>query len=109
MNTSIPKHPIINILSMAALGIALLLFCTIPTLAEADDPPAKQPPTLIGRWDLTVSGADGKYPSWLEVQRSGYRTLVGSYVGRFGSARPISKIGSASMPTYTPSSLCRLG
>jgi hypothetical protein len=81
-----------NTLPTAAFGIAVLLLFGIPTLTEADDPPAKQPPTLIGRWDLTVNGQDGKYPSWLEVQRSGYRTLVGSYVGRFGSARPISKI-----------------
>ena len=31
-------------------------------------------------------------PSWLEVQLSGTRTLVGQYVGTGGSARPISKI-----------------
>jgi hypothetical protein len=92
MNTSTLSHPFLNTLEMVAFGIALLLLCTLSTLADADDPPAKQPQTLVGRWDLTVSGADGKYPSWLEVQRSGYRTLVGSYVGRFGSARPISKI-----------------
>ena len=32
------------------------------------------------------------YPSWLEVRQSGYRTLVGSFVGRTGSARPISLV-----------------
>jgi len=37
-----------------------------------------------------------KYPSWLEVKFSGYRTLVGSYVVQFGSARPISKIEGSS-------------
>src|SRR5205085_1843452 len=31
-------------------------------------------------------------PSWLEVRLSGYRTLVGSYVGQFGSARPIATV-----------------
>jgi hypothetical protein len=33
-----------------------------------------------------------EYPSWLEVSHSGYRSLVGRYVGQFGSARPIGKI-----------------
>jgi hypothetical protein len=50
-------------------------------------------PKLVGRWDLTMQGASGKkFPSWLEVRLSGYRTLVGSYVGQFGSARPVAKI-----------------
>ena len=43
---------------------------------------------------LGLHGAriDGDYPSWLEVRESGYRTLVGSFVGRIGSARPISRV-----------------
>ena len=45
---------------------------------------------LIGRWDMTVN-IDGKpHPSWFEVYRSGYRTLVGEFVGTGGSARPVS-------------------
>jgi hypothetical protein len=48
--------------------------------------------SIIGRWDVTVHGADGDYPSWFEVQRSGRKSLVGSYVGQFGSARPVSKV-----------------
>lgn len=47
---------------------------------------------LIGRWDLTVREGSGTYPSWLEVKRSGRTTLVGSYVARGGSARPVSEI-----------------
>ncbi len=47
---------------------------------------------LLGRWDLTVQGTSGAYPSWFEVKKSGYATLVGSYVGQFGSARPIAQI-----------------
>ncbi|MCA9265607.1 MAG: DUF1080 domain-containing protein, partial [Planctomycetales bacterium] len=50
------------------------------------------PPPIAGRWDVTVHGKDGDYPSWFEFQRSGYRTLVGSYVGQFGSARPIARV-----------------
>lgn len=47
---------------------------------------------VIGRWDLTVQGPNGSYPSWLEVSQSGIRTLVGRFVGSGGSARPISKV-----------------
>lgn len=49
-------------------------------------------PSLIGRWDMTLYMDGNEYPSWLEVQLSGTRTLVGQYVGTGGSARPISKI-----------------
>jgi hypothetical protein len=41
---------------------------------------------------MTVQGPEGAYPSWLEVRRSGYTTLVGSFVGQFGSARPIARV-----------------
>jgi hypothetical protein len=78
-------------LSAPFITTLLLLGC-LPAFSGAED--AKlEPKNLIGRWDLTVTGADGvKYPSWIEIQRSGIRALVGSYVGRFGSARPISKV-----------------
>jgi len=47
---------------------------------------------LIGRWDITVD-EDGKpAPSWLEVKLSGTHTLVGSFVGTTGSARPVAKV-----------------
>ncbi len=47
---------------------------------------------VIGRWDLTVQGRNGPYPSWVEVSLSGTRTLVGRFVGGGGSARPIAKV-----------------
>jgi hypothetical protein len=53
--------------------------------------PAPAPP-IIGRWDITVTTPKDRYPSWLEVRRSGNRMLVGQFVGRSGSARPISRI-----------------
>jgi hypothetical protein len=62
---------------------ALLLFLTT---FSADDS------SLIGRWDVTAKDKDGEYPSWLEVRKSGRETLVGSYVARFGSARPVSEV-----------------
>lgn len=48
-------------------------------------------PGVTGRWDVTLQGADGEYPSWFEIEQSGPVTLTGRYVGRFGSARPVSK------------------
>ncbi|MFI5179004.1 MAG: DUF1080 domain-containing protein [Vicinamibacterales bacterium] len=50
---------------------------------------------FIGRWDLTIATPSGPRPSWLEVQLSGTRTLVGRFVGVTGSARPISKVDVA--------------
>lgn len=57
---------------------------------SAADESARVP--IVGRWDLTVQAPAGDYPSWLEVRRSGFETLVGCFVGRFGSARPISRV-----------------
>lgn len=68
--------------SLLASGTGLLL-------SAAQGP---QGPAVVGRWDLTVVSSGRNHPSWLEVTRSGNRTLVGRFVGRSGSARPISKI-----------------
>jgi hypothetical protein len=63
-----------------------------PRLAGEEDKPAKLRSPLVGRWDMIVQSPEGDYPSWLEVRLSGYRTLVGSFVGQFGSARPIGRV-----------------
>src|SRR5437870_5372480 len=70
----------------SGIGSALLLVGVATALA------ADKPGTITGRWDLTVQTPDGTYPSWLEVRRSGYTTLVGTFVGQVGSARPIGKV-----------------
>jgi hypothetical protein len=54
--------------------------------------PAPAPPPILGRWDLTIQNPRGDRPSWLEVRHSGVSTLVGSFVGTGGSARPIAKV-----------------
>ncbi|HSB08438.1 MAG TPA: DUF1080 domain-containing protein [Blastocatellia bacterium] len=47
---------------------------------------------IIGRWDMTTIDANGNaYPSWFEVTRDSGR-LVGRFVGRVGSQRPIQAI-----------------
>lgn len=73
--------------------VHLLIHCSL--LGNAiDDPPgnAADQRKLLGRWNVTVQGKEGAYPSWFEIRLSGYRTLVGSYVGQFGSARPIAEV-----------------
>jgi len=50
-------------------------------------------PRIVGRWDLALHTPRGeRYPSWLEVRRSGFATLVGQFVGVVGSTRPISRV-----------------
>jgi hypothetical protein len=73
--------------SIVCLGAAALLAVSISHGQE----PANSA-SLIGRWDVTVHGADGDYPSWFEVSLSGRKTLVGGYVGQFGSVRPVSRV-----------------
>src|SRR5262245_4693314 len=51
------------------------------------------PRPIIGRWDLTIQRPNGTANSgWLEVRHSGGKTLVGSFVGLSGSARPVSEV-----------------
>lgn len=75
-----------------AVTVAL---ATIPSVIAAEDKSGENDPAiLLGRWDLVVDSPDGPFPSWLEIRKSGYSTLVGSFVGQFGSARPIGKINA---------------
>jgi hypothetical protein len=48
--------------------------------------------SIEGRWDITINLDGQRGPAWLEVRRSGTRTLVGEFVGTGGSARPISRV-----------------
>ena len=47
---------------------------------------------VIGKWDLEVEINGKKHPSWLEVKQSGNKVLVGYFVFKSGSARPISEV-----------------
>lgn len=74
---------------------AVSLTALLGTASAADDPnpfSKHAPAPIVGRWDLKVRAGDLEYPSWLEVRLSGYRTLVGTYVGRFGSGRPVAEV-----------------
>jgi hypothetical protein len=74
------------------VGIGAVLLLGLATVFAGHDVDSGEKQPIIGRWDLTVQGSDGEYPSWIEIQRSGHKTLVGRYVGEFGSARPISRV-----------------
>src|SRR5699024_7781214 len=52
----------------------------------------KEAEFFLGRWDLTINVDGEDKPAWLEVEKSGFKTLVGRYVSIAGSARPISEI-----------------
>jgi hypothetical protein len=79
-------------LALVGVRAALLTAGVAASLANAEARAAKpEPPAVVGRWDLTVKAESGEYPSWLEIRQSG-RTLVGAFVGRVGSARPISRV-----------------
>src|SRR5438067_3033978 len=66
--------------------VAALAF-VVAALAH-DRPPSE----YVGRWESAVQTPQGDCPSWLEVSKSGRRTLVGWFVGQAGSARPISRV-----------------
>jgi hypothetical protein len=84
MESFMHRHP-------AAL-LAFILACgSVAGTARAEAADATGE-ALIGRWDIDIHSPDGDLPSWLEVRRSGSRTLVGQFVGVAGSARPISRV-----------------
>ncbi|MGE0439323.1 MAG: family 16 glycoside hydrolase [Gemmatimonadales bacterium] len=64
-------------------AVGLLGLAALPTRAQG--------PAILGRWDLTMSGPKGSFPSWFEVVRSG-DTLAGRFQGEFGHATPLAGI-----------------
>lgn len=72
------------------LAVLVLLTCTSGASILASQ--QSETPPIVGRWDITVQSPAGNFPSWFEVYRSGYRTLVGRFVGQSGSARPIANV-----------------
>jgi hypothetical protein len=72
----------------ASLVAAVLL--AAPLVAQPPAPGFAD--ALLGRWDLTVAGNDGAYPSWLEVRLRTEGELMGRFVGRVGSARYLSDL-----------------
>ncbi|MEO5685488.1 MAG: DUF1080 domain-containing protein [Chitinophagaceae bacterium] len=76
------------------ISIATVLVMLLVTVTRANDKLSVTADSarLEGRWDISMNMAGKEFPSWLEVELSGVKTLVGRYVGTGGSARPISKV-----------------
>lgn len=79
-----------KVLQSICMPVVLLLANVFTVNAQVD----KSIP-LEGRWDMTVDMNGKQVPSWLEVEMSGIKTLVGRFVGAGGSARPIAKVNYA--------------
>ena len=68
-------------------------FCIILALiTKANNSYLSDTSFITGRWDITINISGKKFPSWLEIERSGNNSLVGQFVGVVGSARPISQV-----------------
>lgn len=70
---------------------SLLILLALSTLSTQPSF-AQDSKAIEGRWDIAITMNGKEQPSWLEVQHSGVRTLVGRFVFLNGSARPISKV-----------------
>ena len=68
----------------------LFAFILVVSFAKAEN--YSDTSSLLGRWNLTVNISGKDYPSWLEVHKSGVKSLVGEFVWAGGSARPISQV-----------------
>lgn len=76
-----------------------MLTALLPTLLIGIALQVPNPPRLsegayayVGRWNLEVELSNRTAYCWLEIESSGFNTLVGRFVGTGGSARPISGI-----------------
>ncbi|MEW6209159.1 MAG: DUF1080 domain-containing protein [Acidobacteriota bacterium] len=70
---------------LAVVLLFTLCFFTASSQAQRAD-------RVTGRWNMTVTTADGtSYPSWFEITREGDK-LAGRFVGRTGSQRPLKSV-----------------
>jgi hypothetical protein len=81
-----------TIVTRVAAAVAFSALLAGPLAAQTQADPRTP---ILGRWDLVVTGPEGPYPSWFEATQSGYDAIVGRFVGRFGSSRPIGRVDFA--------------
>jgi hypothetical protein len=73
---------------VVALAVALVTTAAVPARAARG-----RPPPVVGRWNLTVTAADGAtFPSWLEITFDDAGKLGGRLCGRVGVAEPLSRV-----------------
>ena len=76
-------------LCLNTIWVLCLSFCYHSTLD------AQFNKTIQGRWDLVIEKDGEQLPSWLEIYKSGHKTLIGRFVYASGSARPIAEVKTA--------------
>lgn len=86
------KLPVISFFIIKYVAIFLFFFFNAFNTNAHNLYTFKDSDSVVGRWDITVYMDGKEYPSWLEVQNSGFHALVGEFVGVVGSARPVSDI-----------------
>lgn len=72
------------------LSVAGLLLFASSSFAQTPQPGFADP--ILGRWDITVQGPDGPYPSWVEITLRKETEVMGRFVGRFGSTRYLAQV-----------------
>jgi hypothetical protein len=81
------RHP-----SLFIVVAASIVACAVAIARGAEKHETGFADPVLGRWDLTVEGASGPYPSWLEVDLRTEQQLQGRLVGRSGSVRHATEI-----------------
>lgn len=92
MRISLSKIRFLFLAWVMVVGSAVHAAAAVATVAATTVADVALESPLEGRWDITIDIDGVKLPSWLEVKHSGYKTLVGSFVGTSGSARPVSQV-----------------
>ena len=77
---------------VAQLLLSFFSLFVLTSTAVAQTPQPGFADAVLGRWDLTVQGAEGPYPSWLEIMLRKETELMGRFVGRFGSLRHLAQV-----------------
>lgn len=77
-------------LPLFLFGLILAFSACGPGVEEPLEP-AVAVEDFLGRWNITVQGEDGPFPSWLELTRENGE-VRGRFVGQVGSARPIPNL-----------------
>jgi 3-keto-disaccharide hydrolase len=80
------RSPLTNLLLPVLTTLILI------SSAAAQSPQPGFADAVLGRWDLTIQGPDGTYPSWLDIMLRKETQLMGRFVGRFGSLRHVAQI-----------------
>ena len=77
---------------IALLASIVIIACGFCIGIQAQAPGQNDPVVpFLGRWDLTLKGPNGEYPSWIEIgMKDG--NVTARFTGRWGNARTLPRI-----------------